>query len=256
MTQSSYRLYSIVKMNYDIGYNARLYFLNGMGNTRYQALSSARKLEENLGLETGSIGVLNHQTSKGYGLIGDSIEYLQDGYTHNDILNAYQFKQIQNNAHDQNDLILHSAGNKDGVRALELTALQGGRLDKLNFISVGSPVGSKQIDDVIQRVGASYSGQFNTWKDPVAHLKSYGTIGAGMVATGIAKGVLYGASFSTIAGPAAPLVTTFSTIAGAGIATAGLIYQLNQYHSIQKYYNHDEKLRNLLKSLPSPNKSK
>ena len=167
---------------------------------------------------------------------GDVGEYLPDQLGLKDVLNEYTYRQL--NAKGETQVIVgHSAGNEDYRKAMQAGALYKHQYKNLSYLSVGSPVSDKTLQQVSNHAGVNYLGQINDWRDPVTHSKTWmaGTLGlTGAVAFAGAK---YGATLGSAAGP---LPMFFGVLAGAGIGAGVGSLGISQYHPIEKYMLRDD----------------
>jgi hypothetical protein len=194
-------------MKYIIGEEGEMiYYQNGMKNDEKGAKEGAELLKALTGQE---IGIINNQTQ---GLAGDVKEYF-NGLTMKDVLNAKVYEDIANNG-EHNTVIMFSAGNKDGIKALEVLALEGRSLGgKVEFISVGSPVGQKALENAASKVDGKVIGQYNDWKDPVTNPSIWvgGTLA--LATTGFVGGIVGGGAIgASIATDAGAMATYFSAL--------------------------------------------
>lgn len=143
---------------------------------------------------------------------------------------------------------MFSAGNEDMNKAMQVLALQGGSLEnKVDFISVGSPVGKSDLERSAGAVDAKIIGQYNTWKDPVTHSKTVGTAVVGLFALGTVLGATEGLGIMSSVLPAATtgLGHLTNTVLGAwlgaglgvGLGAGPTAIMIKKNHSFEKYIN-------------------
>ena len=246
-----------------------IYYQNGMLNNVEIAKGSARYLSELMGEEVGMINNITH------GLGKDVREYKSPLGT-KDVLTAYEYEKISK-TEGRHLVVMHSAGNEDGYKALKVLGLEkrnlGGNID---FMSVGSPIGKEELSKAAEKVGGKLIGQYNNWKDPVTHPKTWIT---GTLALGVA-GLVGGTAAGTAAAALLPeSVAASSAVAastslgryfsglmkigsvgaglGAGLGAGGGVgwLNLNKYHSFEKYLERDVKgIREGLKEWQEKNK--
>ena len=228
-------LRSQTDMNYELNTNQFLHLQTGIKNNFGQSQESAHFMAEYMGMEKGTIGVINNDTD---GFVADIGEYL-DEYGLKDALNAYQYKQLQKT--DKSHLILlHSAGNEDAHKALSLTALQGGQLDKLNFISIGSPRTHQSLDKVMQKTNSNFISQHNNFMDPVTGLNTHGAIMLTYTGIGLFTGLKIGAAMG--GAKVGAIGAGVGGILGLGYGAGKMLYNINRYHPIKSYMEKDYEL--------------
>ncbi len=223
-----------------------IFFQNGMQNDAKGANKSGDLIE---GKTNREVGLIINSTDQGKLKVGgDIIEFLPNKLYLKDVLNGEVLQQIAANGNNKNLLIMHSAGNEDVRKAAEVLAISNVNLGgKIDFMSVGSPVPQKQLQQVLEPIGGNLIGQYNNWKDPVTHHKTWaaGTIGL------LGYGVYYGAT-TGISMMGQPAVTTGTGLEGlasvvlggglGGIAGGGTtLYNLQIQHPFEAYFNKDFK---------------
>ncbi|NDC83640.1 hypothetical protein EB093_08285, partial [bacterium] len=168
------------------GDNVGIYYVNGMQNTAKDARHGAEILSDLTGQK---VEVLHNETG---GLVSDVAEYSK-GLTLKDAINTEALQNVAKNGDEKNLVVMFSAGNEDMNKAMQVLALQGGSLEnKVDFVSVGSPVGKSDLEKSAGAVDAKIIGQYNTWKDPVTHSKTVGTAVVGLFALGTVLGATEG----------------------------------------------------------------
>ena len=225
--------FSALQKETDMGYinndeNTRVYFANGMDNTNEQALNSAKNIENLVNQPVGSI--INSTD----GISGDVDEYIS-GYDTKDVLNEYTYRKINETTptNEKTTIVMHSAGNSDAVKAINLGIKEGYTYPNLQFISAGSPVSESYLNSVFNSADSNLIGQVNDWKDPVTHSKTVGTavVGIGLV------GGYFGAKYMPSIIPATQALTNTGLgqfligVGSAGVGAGGIIL----YHSMDKY---------------------
>jgi filamentous hemagglutinin len=175
-------------------------------------------------------GYINNGTE---GLAGDVGEYLPDSVSKKDVLNEYTYRTLD--AKGPTLIVTHSAGNEDARKALLAGALYDHRYDNLSFVSVGSPVSARALQQAAGQGGAQFLGQVNDWRDPVTYSKTAGTVSLGSFLAGMGYGALQGCgafagggALGCIAGG----VTGAAAGAAPGIAT---FIGLKTYHPFEQY---------------------
>lgn len=229
-------------------------FQNGIRTNEARAEAGAKKISEATGTD---VGYMNNDTE---GVIADGTEFVRKGYSLHDALNAYTYEQLAKNGDEKNLVVMHSAGNKDGLKGLGVLALEGRDLEgKVDFISIGSPVSGKKLDEAANKVGGNFVGQYNNWKDPVTNLEVY-------VAGGVALGVAAGYGVAAAASGVVPAVGAVSSkiaasstvlalkagiesasgtgagavVKGAGVGAAPTVFGLLT-HPIERYVDNNHK---------------
>jgi filamentous hemagglutinin len=205
--------------------NTRIYVQTGMQTTPEDALKNAQALSQ---IVKEPVGVIVNSTQ---GLPKDVEEYLPKAPTIKDALNEYTYQTLNKN--DPKLIVLHSAGNEDAKKALQLGQQLGHQYNNLSFLSLASP----NSDSVMRTstTNANYLGQVNDWRDPVTYSKLFltsigasGAVGA-VGAIGAGQAVLAGAA----AGPAGWMAI------GGSATTAGLLglgkYGVDNIHPLTNY---------------------
>jgi filamentous hemagglutinin len=174
--------------------NTRIYVQTGMQTKPEDALKNAQALSQ---LVKEPVGVIVNGTQ---GLPKDVEEYLPKAPSVKDALNEYTYQAL--NKKGDTLVVLHSAGNEDAKKALQLGQQLGHQYNNLSFLSLASP----NSDSVMRSAttNTNYLGQVNDWRDPVTYSKLFltglgvsGAVGA-VGAVGAGQAVLAGAA----AGPA------------------------------------------------------
>jgi hypothetical protein len=161
-----------------------IFFQSGMNNNYRSAAKSAGLIQD---ATAQKVGLIVNNTNPKSGIKGDIFEYLPNQLTLKDALNGEAYQQIiKNNPNSKNLVIMHSAGNEDAIKAAKILRMQNVNLDnKIDFISVGSPVSVKQLQTALRPIGGNLIGQYNNWSDPITNSKTWvaGTLalfGAGL----------------------------------------------------------------------------
>ena len=212
---------------------ARVFVQTGVDNTPQDARKNAEALSQSLkGVKTGYI---NNGTE---GIPGDVGEFLPNSVSKKDVINEYTYRTL--NAQGPTLIALHSAGNEDARKALQMGALYGHEYSNLSFISLGSPVSSKVMRQNITHAGGTYLGSVGDWRDPVTYSKTAGGSALGLTAAGAIAGAQAGATYAAPWGIGAGPLGVFATglIGGAvgGAVGGGLIlFGSSAYHTFPKY---------------------
>jgi filamentous hemagglutinin len=179
-------------------------------------------------------GYINNGTE---GLVGDVGEYLPNSVSKKDVLNEYTYRTL--NAQGPTLIVMHSAGNEDAKKALQVGAMYGHTYDNLSFVSLGSPVGNNVMQQSVTGAGANYLGQVSDWKDPVTYSKATTTVTLGSFLAGAGTGAVYGATYGPtllpVLGPAAPAVVAAVVAAGGLVPTAVSLIAMKYSHPFEKY---------------------
>ena len=196
---------------------ARVFVQTGVDNTPQDARKNAEALSQSLkGVKTGYI---NNGTE---GIPGDVGEFLPNSVSKKDVINEYTYRTL--NAQGPTLIALHSAGNEDARKALQMGALYGHEYSNLSFISLGSPVSSKVMRQNITHAGGTYLGSVGDWRDPVTYSKTAVLVGGSGFITG-------GALFITGIFTANP----FLLYSGGSIAAGAAGFGIQNYHPFPKY---------------------
>ena len=174
-----------------------IYYQNGMDNSELESKEGAAYLGRKLGLKEGEVGVFSNKTQ---GRVADFKEYCAP-LGMKDVLNAYEYERISkmSGPEERHLIVAFSAGNEDAYKAMQVLNLENRNLGgNIDFISVGSPRGKKDLEGMAEKVGGNVIGQYNNWKDPTTHPKTWvaGTVGLGLVGLGVGVSV-------------APVITSF-----------------------------------------------
>ena len=93
-----------------------------------------------------AVGMIVNDT---HGIEGDTAEYLKLPLLTKDVLNEYTYRKL-----DQSGvpilIVMHSAGNNDALQALKIGSVYDHQYPNLNFYSLGSPIGSNTLDEIIR----------------------------------------------------------------------------------------------------------
>ena len=238
-----------------------IYYQNGMDNSELESKEGAAYLGRKLGLKEGEVGVFSNKTQ---GRVEDFKEYCAP-LGMKDVLNAYEYERISkmSGPEERHLIVAFSAGNEDAYKAMQVLNLEkrnlGGNID---FMSVGSPIGKEELSKAAEKVGGKLIGQYNNWKDPVTHPKTWitGTLALGVAglvggtAAGTAVVALLPESFAASSAVAASTslgryfsglmkIGTVGAGLGAGLGAGGGVgwLNLNKYHSFEKYLERDVK---------------
>ena len=220
----------------NINGQASVFVQTGMKNTSQDASASARLLSKTLG--GVNTGYINNGTE---GLVGDVGEYLPNSLSKKDVLNEYTYRTL--NAQGPTLIVMHSAGNEDAKKALQVGAMYGHTYDNLSFVSLGSPVGNNVMQQSVTGAGANYLGQVSDWKDPVTYSKTATTVIAGSALAGAGTGAVYGATYGPtllpVLGPAAPAVAVgggaVGGVVGGLVPAAVSLIAMKYSHPFEKY---------------------
>ena len=238
----------------DMGYinndeNTRVYFANGMDNTAPQALQTAKNIESLVNQPVGSI------VNSTDGIVGDVAEYIQ-GYSTKDVLNEYTYRKLNNNTPigEKTTVIMHSAGNPDTAKAIDLGVKQGYSYPNLQFVSAGSPSSEKYLRSIFNSAGSTLVGQVNDWKDPVTHSKTVAIGALGITAaTTYFGGTLISPLIETSS--SLPLVNFATGLINAGVGASvgasvgggSILGGVKLYHPMDKYLEKPE-LQDMIKN--------
>jgi filamentous hemagglutinin len=218
----------------NINGQASVFVQTGMKNASQAA--SAQLLSKTLG--GVNTGYINNGTE---GLVGDVGEYLPNSVSKKDVLNEYTYRTL--NAQGPTLIVMHSAGNEDAKKALQVGAMYGHTYDNLSFVSLGSPVGNNVMQQSVTGAGANYLGQVSDWKDPVTYSKTATTVTVGSFLAGAGTGAVYvatyGATLLPVLGPFAPAVVLAGGAVGGAVgglvpAAVGLT-AMKYSHPFEKY---------------------
>jgi hypothetical protein len=218
-----------------------IYYENGIKNTEKDAEKGGAFLSKIIGFSEEEVGIINNKT---HGLLPDLIEY-KNPLDRKDILNAYAYEKISQNG-EHNLIVMFSAGNKDALKAMEVLKLENRSLGgKVDFLSVGSPIGKKELTKAAEKVGANIIGQYNDWKDPVTNPKTWIAGIAVLGIGGAVAGAVTGVGAVPVLTAKTSLEAFFNTVitgAAAGVG-AGVVgkYNLTKYHSFESYLDRNVK---------------
>lgn len=217
----------------DMGYKnltdqeTRIYVQTGMNNGRSDADQSAIALSKVLGQR---VGYINNGTE---GLNGDVGEYLPDSVSKKDVLNEYTLRTLDSKGSTL--VVLHSAGNEDARKALQVGALYGHQYDNLSFLSVGSPVSDSALKTAIGQGGAQYLGQVNDWRDPITYSKAAEVVSVGSFLGGLGYGEVQGCAAGASGGPLGCLFSGGTGAVVGGIPFVAGYLSLKYYHPFEQY---------------------
>ena len=208
-----------------------IFYQSGMQNNHNSASKSASligdEISRGVGLIINNSAGLN--TKSGY--VKDVAEYLPNILKLKDVLNGEVYQQIANNGQQKNLIIMHSAGNSDAIKSAQVLALNNVNLNnKIDFISVGSPLSNSELKEIIEPIGGNVIGSYNSMLDPVTHPKTWVLGTAGLFGAGIIYGASAGAS-ATLSGSG--LEAYFSGLIGGGIGA----YNIKSNHPFDNYFN-------------------
>jgi hypothetical protein len=212
-----------------------IFYQSGMQNNHNTASKSASLISDAISQGVGLI--INNSaginTKDGYAK--DVAEYLPNILTLKDVLNGEVYQQIANNGQQKNLIIMHSAGNSDAIKSAQVLALNNVNLNnKIDFISVGSPLSNAQLKEVIEPIGGNVLGSYNSMLDPVTHPKIWVAGTAGLFGAGIIYGASAGAS-ATLSGSG--LEAYFTGLIGGGIGGGIGAYNIKLNHPFDNYFN-------------------
>ena len=207
------------------GKDTRIYVQTGMQTKPDDALKNAQALSQILGEPVGAI------INSTQGLGKDIEEYLPKAPSLKDALNEYTYQVL--NAQGDKLVVLHSAGNEDAKKALQLGQSLGHQYGSLSFVSLGSPLSNSVMRHSVTQPGATYLGQVNDWRDPVTHPALW-VAGTATMAVG---GLVAGVALAPATGGTS-LYAYFSALVGVsivGIGGGAGLHSLNNYHPFDKY---------------------
>ena len=212
-----------------------IFYQSGMQNNHNTASKSASligdEISRGVGLIINNSAGLN--TKSGYAK--DVAEYLPNILTLKDVLNGEVYQQIANNGQQKNLIIMHSAGNSDAIKSAQVLALNNVNLNnKIDFISVGSPLSNSKLKEIIEPIGGNVLGSYNSMLDPVTHPKTWVLGTAGLFGAGIIYGASAGAS-ATLSGSG--LEAYASGLIGGGIGGGTMLYNIKINHPFDNYFN-------------------
>ena len=143
-------------------------YMNGMNNDEKGAKNGAKIIED---LTNEEVSIIHNDTD---GIAGDFEEYIPNGYTTKDVLNAKVLEDVAKNGDETNTVIAFSAGNEDLYKAMQVMDLEERKLDSpIDVISVGSPRSKGDLKKVGESTGFGNIDQYNDWKDPVTNPKKW-----------------------------------------------------------------------------------
>jgi hypothetical protein len=242
-------------------------YMNGMKNTNENAKAGANLIE---GLSNMSTSIIHNNTD---GIGGDFKEYISEGLSTKDVLNAKMIQDMSKTETPHQTIIAFSAGNEDLYKAMRVMQLEGRKLEHpIDVISVGSPRGKGDLEESGKQTGFGDIRQYNDWKDPVSNPKTW-LLGATAITVGAAYSAAVvaptftsaAASSATFTGTAA-MLDRFYTVGGralfvsgtvggtvGGVGGAALIgskLALKHYHSFDGYLSRNVRgVRDAIKGL-------
>jgi len=160
-----------------------IYYQNGMDNSELESKEGAAYLGRKLGLKEGEVGVFSNKTQ---GRVEDFKEYCAP-LGMKDVLNACEYERISkmSGPEERHLIVAFSAGNEDAYKAMQVLNLENRNLGgNIDFISVGSPRVKKDLEGMAEKVGGKLIGQYNNWKDPTTHPKTW-VAGTAVVSAGL-----------------------------------------------------------------------
>ena len=216
-------------------------YMNGMNNDEKGAKNGAKIIEN---LTNEEVSIIHNDTD---GIAGDFEEYIPNGYTTKDVLNAKVLEDVAKNGDETNTVIAFSAGNEDLYKAMQVMELEGRELESpVDVISVGSPRSKGDLEKAGESTGFGNVEQYNDWKDPVTNPKKWvagataltvGSAGAAGVAGAIAGGSAAGNILSAASGLEMIFNVGLGGAVGGAVGFGGGKYSLNKYHSFEGYVN-------------------
>jgi hypothetical protein len=221
-----------------------IYYQNGMQNNEKDVQKGVDLLSK---LTKQEVGIIHNDTN---GMLADTAEYLEQNLTIKDILNAKKYEEIANNG-QQNLLVSFSAGNEDLAKAMQVLKLEKRNLNnKIDLISIASPVKITKLEKYAQNVGLNVIGQYNDWKDPVVNAKTWVAGALGLTVGGAILGGVVGGSAGAKLGLDLTAKTGLEVIfnmglkgtiimaggaAGGAAGFGGSKYSLQKHHSLANY---------------------
>ncbi len=216
----------------DMGYintddkNTRIYVQTGMNTKPEDALKNAQTLSKVVG---EPVGVIVNGTQ---GLGNDVQEYLPKAPSIKDALNEYTYQTL--NKQGDKLVVMHSAGNEDANKALQLGQQLGHQYSNLSFVSLGSPVSNSIMRQNVTQTQAQYLGQVNDWRDPVTNPTLWVTGTAALLAGGAAAG------FALAPATGGTSLYAYGSALmggglGGGLGGGTIVYGINNYHPMDQY---------------------
>jgi filamentous hemagglutinin len=211
----------------DMGYivtdtNTRIYVQTGMQTKPEDALKNAQALSQ---IVKEPVGVIVNGTQ---GLPKDVEEYLPKAPNVKDALNEYTYQTLNKNSPSL--VVLHSAGNEDAKKALQLGQQLGHQYSNLSFLSLASPNSDSVMRSTTTNTNANYLGQINDWRDPVTNPKLW-VAGTGALAIG---GLVGGVVLAPATGGGS-LYAYGSALIGGGIGGGAIVTGINTIHPLDNY---------------------
>jgi filamentous hemagglutinin len=149
-------------MNYDsINKDTKIVMVTGMNNDAKDAENIQKNI---LSKDFNNVGLINNQTDKTFGVVGDVVEWIPNSLTTKDVLTGEMLQRLSPNTL----VITHSAGNPDIDKANQANYLVGAQTPYLHY-SVASPESATKLQASDSKVGATFIKQTNNPHDPVAN---------------------------------------------------------------------------------------
>ena len=202
--------------------NTRIYVQTGMQTKPEDALKNAQALSQ---IVKEAVGVIVNGTQ---GLPKDVEEYLPKAPSVKDALNEYTYQTLNKNSPSL--VVLHSAGNEDAKKALQLGQQLGHQYSNLSFLSLASPNSDSVMRSTTTNTNANYLGQINDWRDPVTNPKLW-VAGTGALAIG---GLVGGVVLAPATGGGS-LYAYGSALIGGGIGGGAIVTGINTIHPLDNY---------------------
>lgn len=202
--------------------NTRIYVQTGMQTKPEDALKNAQALSQ---IVKEPVGVIVNGTQ---GLPKDVEEYLPKAPNVKDALNEYTYQTLNKNSPSL--VVLHSAGNEDAKKALQLGQQLGHQYSNLSFLSLASPNSDSVMRSTTTNTNANYLGQINDWRDPVTNPKLW-VVGTGAALVG---GAAAGVALAPVTGGGS-LYGYFTALIGGGIGGGIGVYGIQNIHPLDNY---------------------
>jgi hypothetical protein len=214
----------------------KIFFQNGMDNDYKSAAKSAALIEQITGQQ---VGIIVNSTNPKLSIGGDLLEYLPSGLYLKDVLNGEVYQQIASDTNGRNVVIMHSAGNEDAIKSAKILKLSNANLSgNIDFISVGSPRSLNDLKSALAPVGGNVTKQYNNWKDPVTHSKTWAIGASGLFVAGAYYGATVGIGATTTGNG---LEAFGSGLIGGGIGGGAIVGGIKIQHPFEAYFNKDFK---------------
>ncbi len=162
--------------------STRIYVQTGMKTTTEDAIKNAQALSKVVNEPVGAI------VNGTQGLPADIGEYLLSPPNIKDALTEYTLQTL--NKQGNKLIVMHSAGNEDAKKALQLGHQLGHQYSNLSFVSLASPVSNTIMRQSVTQTQGQYMGQVNDWRYPVTYSKT--------AVTGVACGLLIGGGVASL----------------------------------------------------------